>query len=378
MKKKSLVVAMAITLICATLLCGCGKGSYDFAAQDLTQYVTLPSDLTTRDYTQGLTLKAEPTDADIDKKIEELLKDKAEVVDAGADAKVEDGDELVIDFTGKINGEEFDGGSATDYKHTINIEKTTMIDGFDKGIVGMAKDETKDLNLKFPDNYSKSDLAGKDVVFTIKVKSIKRKQLPEVNDEYVANNPKIFGEEYKTVAEYRAHVLEDLKKEYETENKKDIINAAWQYALENSTIVKYPDGLKDEYTKTILEYYEHTVAAAKELHLKEYVKKEGYTSIDAFKTAVVIPEAEKTLKEQLVLYAAAQAVSVKITDEDATASAKAFYEDNIKPLLSFYSAYYGITDYNSFIKQYTLDFFKDGLVFDKAFEKITNTGAAEA
>ncbi len=374
--KKSLVIITAVLLMCSMLLSGCAKSSYDFAANDLSSYIELPADLLTRDYTAGLTLKGAPTSEDVDKKIEELLKDKAEEVELGDDAEVKDGDTVVMDYVGKINGEEFTGGSATDSKHAISIEKSTFIEGFDKGLIGMKKNETKDLNLKFPANYSNADVAGKDVVFTVTIDSITRKQIPEVTDDYVKNNPKIFGEEFTTAEAYRNHVLEDLKTEHETENKKAVINAAWQYVLENCSVKGYPEGLLEEYESTILEYYEHSVAASKEMHLKAYVKSEGHASVAAFKEAVVTPEAKDALKEQMALYAVAQKVGVSVTDAEAEESAKKFYEESIEPLLSFYSAYYGISDYKSFLKQYGLDYFKDGMVFDKAFEKVAKYESA--
>ena len=280
--KKKLTMIMALALACASVLTGCGKSDYDFEANDLTAYITLPSDVAERNYADGLTLKGAPTEEDINDKIAEALKKHAEEVELDENAVVEDGDELVIDYVGKLNGEAFTGGTATDSKHTVDIENSEFIDGFDRGMLGMKAGETKDLTLTFPNPYtSNPDLAGKEVVFTVTVDSIKRTKNPELTDELVKENPKDF-EEMATAAEYKEHVKEHLEEEVKAANDKKIINAAWKYILDNCKYNAYPEGVLEQYEKTYLDYYEHTVAAKDNLHLKDYVKKQGYTSIEAF------------------------------------------------------------------------------------------------
>ena len=369
--KKKLTILVALTLALSSLLTACGKSDYDFEANDLTAYITLPSDVTARDYTQGLTLKGEPTEEDINNKIAEALKKHAEEIDLDENAVVEDGDDLVIDYVGKIDGEAFDNGSATDSKHTVNLENSEFIDGFDEGMIGMKEGETKDISVKFPDPYTNNpNLAGKDAVFTVTVDSIKRTKNPELTDELVKDNPKDF-ENKATAAEYKEHVKETLEEETKTENNKKVINAAWKYILDNSTYNAYPEGVLDQYIKTYLDYYEHTVAANDNLHLKDYVKKQGHTSIEAFKEAVVKPEAEKALKEKLALYATAKLVDVKISADDVKKYAEDYYADYVEPSLAFYSAYFGISNFNDYYKQIKDDEgTKQGLLFDKTFEAI--------
>ena len=369
--KKKLTILLALTLALTSMLSGCGKSDYDFEGNDLSAFITLPSDVTTRDYKDGLTLKGEPTEDDINEKIAEVLKKHAEEVDLDENAVVEDLDELVIDYVGKIDGEAFANGSATDSKHTVNVKDSEFIDGFDEGMLGMKAGETKDINVKFPDPYQNNpDLAGKDAVFTVTVDKITRTKNPELTDELVKDNPEDF-EEMATAAEYKEHIKEHLAEEAKTENNKKIVNAAWKYILDNAKYNSYPDGILEKYEKTYLDHYEHTVAANKNQHLKEYVKAQGYTSVEAFKEAVVKPEAETALKEKLALYAAAKLVDVKITADDVKAYAEEYYEDYIEPSLSFYSAYFGISSFNDYYKQVKDDdSTKQGLLFDKTFEAI--------
>ena len=375
MKNKALVTLVALSLALATLLCGCSGKDFDYEGSDLSAYITLPSDYATHDYKEGLSLKADPTDKDVENKIKELLEDNfTEPVDLDENATVQDGDSVVMDYVGTFPGEEtpFEGGSASDQSHSIDLDNLKFIEGFEAGIIGMKAGETKNLNLKFPNPYENNpDYAGKDVVFKVTIDSISRTEVAELTDTLVSENPDIFGENVTTADAYREQVKKDLQKEADDANKSKIVNAAWKYVLQNSTYSSYPDGLLDKYISDYLDYYEHTVAAASNLHLKDYVIKQGHTSVEAFKEAVVKPEAEKALKEKLALYALAKDLSITVTDEDAKAKAKAEYDETVAPSLSFYSSYLGITDFESYLKYLGgTDSFKESILFDKVFEQI--------
>ena len=385
MKKKTLLCLTATLVVFATLLTGCGKADYDFENNDLSAYITLPEGLKDKNFTEGLSLKAEPTEEDYQKEIDAILKKHAEEVDLGEDAKVEDGDELVIDYVGKYKndgknsngteykaGDAFEGGSATDSKHTVNLEDSDFIEGFDKGMIGMGIGETKDIDMAFPSPYTNNpDLAGVEVTFTVTVDSIKRTKLPELTDEFVKENSEEF-EDMTTVAEYKEHLKEHLTEEIEAENNKKIINTAWKFVLENSTYTgTYPDGLRDQYIKTYLDYYEHTVAAGKNMHLKEYVKSQSYESVEAFKTAVVIPEAETALKEKLALYSVAKLMNITVTADDIKTQAQEDYKNNIEPNLALYKAYFGISSFSDYYASVKADpSVKEGMIFDRAFEAL--------
>lgn len=148
---------------------------------------------------------------------------------------VEDGDIVNIDYTGKIDGKEFDGGSATGYDLTIG--SGSFIDGFEDGLIGHKVGETVDLNLKFPDDYSNSDVAGKDVVFTVTINSISTKVTPELTDEWVQGR-NIAG--VTTVAEYQDYVYNQLLEQAQQTYDNDVQSAVGQYVLDNSTFKKDP------------------------------------------------------------------------------------------------------------------------------------------
>ncbi len=400
MKKKALVMLTSLTLALGSILTGCSGTNYDFENNDLTPYVTLPEDFLTRDYTQGLKLEALPTDEDIDKEIKSVMeKNFTEPVALDETATVADGDTVTIDYKGILAGETeaFAGGSATDYKLKINLEKPSFIEGFEAGLIGWTVGKTETLNLKFPDPYpNNADLAGKEVNFEVTLDKIERTTVKELTDTLVADNPEIFDEHnegIKTVAAYREHLKKEKSESAQKDNNGKIVNAAWKYALDNAKFTgEYPAGLLDKYIKTYTDYYEHTVAAANTetvngqqvsvpLTLKEYAKEKGYTSIEAFKDAVVKPEAEQALKDNLVLYSCAKAAGVSVSDAEAKELIKAEYEEGKQfyaslgitdpSTLSMYGLSY-LESLNSYIEANGgLQKYKGGVIFDRTFEKVT-------
>ena len=135
-------------------------------------------------------------------------------------AKVEEGNIVDIAYEGKIDGETFDGGSSDSYDLTIG--SNTFIDGFEDGVIGMKKGEEKDLNLKFPDDYSASDYAGKDVVFHVTVNAIKT---PEVQDDAWAET--YSNGEYKTMAELRENIRGTIEENLDSNAEQTLKNDAW-------------------------------------------------------------------------------------------------------------------------------------------------------
>lgn len=144
-------------------------------------------------------------DSDIDEMVERLRKQRAEWQTAAKAAA--DGDSIIIDFKGKIDGEVFKGGEAEDFEMELGAKR--MIEGFEDGLIGSKAGDEKDLPLKFPDDYHAEDLAGKDVVFEIKVKEVKESQLPELNDEFF----KQFGVEEGGVEAFREELKQNMAKE---------------------------------------------------------------------------------------------------------------------------------------------------------------------
>jgi trigger factor len=205
--------------------------------------IEVPPEATLKRYTQ-FQLKAEEVKYDptqVDRIIDEQRSTRSTLVPVEGRA-AESGDVVQIDFSGqyflgedKTERTEIPGGSATDFQ--VELTEGQFIPGFTEGIVGMNPDETKELELKFPDDYSQEDLAGKSAVFSITLKDIKAKELPEVNDEFVQEIS-----EFKTVAELREFLEERYQKE--AQDKTDFnVQAALLEALVEEIEVELPETL---------------------------------------------------------------------------------------------------------------------------------------
>jgi trigger factor len=153
------------------------------------------------------TLTAAVTDADIDDMLDNLRNQSAswEVAEKAAAS----GDQVTLHYSGSIDGEKFDGGTAQDQK--IEIGAGRMIPGFEEGLVGLKAGDTKDLKIKFPDDYQAEDLKGKKAVFAIEIVAIGAKKLPELDDEFAAR----FGVEEGGVEALRAEVRKGMESELE-------------------------------------------------------------------------------------------------------------------------------------------------------------------
>ncbi|WP_018085826.1 trigger factor [Desulfurispora thermophila] len=143
------------------------------------------------------------TDEDIENELKKLQNRYARLLTL-EEGEVQNGDLVSIDFEGKIDGEPFAGGQANDY--TLEIGSRTFIEGFEEQIVGMTVGETRDIKVRFPDDYGKEELAGKDAVFTVTVKLIKRKELSPLDDEFAKD-----VSEFDTLAELREDIANKLK-----------------------------------------------------------------------------------------------------------------------------------------------------------------------
>ena len=238
MKKKYAVLAAGM-LAAALALTGCsGEISNDYIT--ISQYKGVEAEA-------GDT--TEVTDEDVDTQIDSTRQMYAEL--ENVDRPAENGDTVTIDYVGTLNGEAFEGGSSEDYQ--LELGSGTFIDGFEDGIVGHSAGETFDLNLTFPDDYGSTDLAGKDVVFTVTLKTVSISNVPELNDEFVQS----VSEDSSTVEEYREEVRQMLEDNYAESAQLTLTENAWSAVMDNTEVKQYPDGAVDEMKNTIREQYQN-------------------------------------------------------------------------------------------------------------------------
>ncbi len=157
------------------------------------------------------------TEADIDKMIGMLQKQNSKL--ETHDGKAAEGDVLTIDFEGKIDGEVFEGGAATDFQ--IELGSQRLIAGFEEGLVDCSAGDIKELELKFPENYQNEKLAGQDVRFTVTVKAVKRAVLPELNDDFF----RLFGVNDGGLDAFRVEVRSNMQREAEQKSRDRIRDA---------------------------------------------------------------------------------------------------------------------------------------------------------
>ena len=157
------------------------------------------------------------TDEDVNKAIEDEQKKNARVIYV-EDRAVESGDIAVIDFDGSVDGVAFDGGKGEDYE--LEIGSNTFIPGFEDQLIGAKTGDEVKVEVKFPEEYHAADLAGKDAVFMVKVKSIKTKELPELDDDFASE-----VSEFDTLEEYKKSIKEKLEAQAAERVKAETENA---------------------------------------------------------------------------------------------------------------------------------------------------------
>lgn len=277
-----------------------GEGTRLVSVKDIGKYITIGQ-------YKGLSLEKVVetiTDAEVEGSIsQDLAMTKEEV----KDGVVEEGDTVVVNYVGTENGKEFNGGSAENQE--ITIGSGGYIPGFEDGILGMKKGETKDVPLTFPEDYIEPSMAGKDVVFKITLQSFKR--APELNDDWVAKNT-----DFKTVEEYKEDKKKLLQKSAEQMAESILYQNAWNQVYEASEVKEYPE-------KDVEEAY-----AEFETQIKSYAKQGGMELEDYLESQQVSKEAFETqcqeyaearVKQNLILQGIMDAEGMTLEDKESLA-----------------------------------------------------------
>lgn len=217
---------------------------------------------------KGITVEKtiEPvTDEDVEQEIQSALESYPVEV---TNRSVQEGDTVNIDYVGRIDGEEFEGGS--DEGALLKIGSGQFIEGFEDGLIGASKGETRVLDLTFPQNYTE-DLAGKAVEFTVTVNTI-NEPLEEPNDEWVAANI----EGYYTVEEYKAGIRSEQEENNKQTAEEQMRYTAWTTVVDGCTINEYPETLV-EMGKKLYTRQAETYAQYAGMELKEFIESSGIT-----------------------------------------------------------------------------------------------------
>lgn len=248
------------------------------------------------------------TEKEINEKLEQYQNEFAElVIKEGEDAVAENGDTVTIDFEGFKDGVAFEGGKGENYP--LELGSGSFIPGFEDQVVGMKVGETKDINVKFPEEYQAKDLAGADATFKVTVHEIKSKVLPELDDE-LAKDVNIDGVE--DLEALKKHIKEQLKSSKEAEAEEAFNEEIIDKLIEN-TPFEVPDAMVETEVQNIISEINANLQQ-QGLTLELYQQMTGQT-MDQLK-ADVRDNAEKRVKYQLIVAEIVKAENIEVSDEE--------------------------------------------------------------
>ena len=251
---------------------------------------------------------AEVSDEDVEKQLKNFQDRQGKMVEAPEGAAVENGDFTTLDFEGFVDGEAFEGGKGQDYP--LQIGSGSFIPGFEEQLVGAKVGEEKEVKVKFPEEYHSAELAGKDAMFKCTVRSIKHKELPEIDDE-LAKKVSTFQTLDELKADIRKNLLENAEKKAENDQKTAVI----EQATENIT-VDIPAVMIDNRVTSMIQ--EMAMRLEQQgMKLEQYLQ---YAGTDIAKIREDYREtAEKNVKTDLMLEEVAKAEDIKVEAKDLDA-----------------------------------------------------------
>ncbi len=253
----------------------------------------------------GLTAPKEEvkvTDKDIDEELKPYIDRATRLVSVKRKAKK--GDTAVIDFEGFDNGTPFEGGKGENYD--LKLGAGMFVPGFEEQVIGMKAGEEKDIDITFPEDYH-AELAGKAVIFHVKVNEVKESQAPEVDDEFAKD-----VSEFETLADFRKDLGGKLQERKEAQAKNDFENAVIEQLVENMEC-EVPDGMVEVQVDRLMDDYAMRLQS-QGIPMDQYMSMMGMTP--EMMRASSRPAALKQVQTELALTAVAQAENIEISDEE--------------------------------------------------------------
>ena len=278
---------------------------------------------------EAVKASVEVTDADVEKELESVRKRNARMLDID-DRAAQMGDTADIDFDGYLNGERFDGGKAEGHK--LELGSNSFVPGFEDQVVGMKVGEEKDINITFPTDYT-PELAGKDVVFKVKLNGITSPELPELDDEFAKD-----VSEFDTLDEYKADIRANLEKTRKEQADNNFRTAIMAQAVENIS-ADIPEVMVEEKVEDNLRGYARQFGMNdRNVSLDEIKKMMGIT--DEIMDSSIRPAALFQVKNDLLLDAVMKAEDLGETDEGFDAYVAKVAED-VKASVEQLKQYFG-------------------------------------
>lgn len=261
-------------------------------------------------------IETEVTEEEVDAQIERERENNARNITVD-DRPVEDGDMTTLDFEGFVDGEAFEGGKGENYPLTIG--SGAFIPGFEEQLVGAKIGEETEVKVTFPEDYQAEHLQGKEAVFKCTVKEIRKKELPELNDEFASD-----VSEFDTLAEYREDVRKNLEEQKAKDAKREREDAAVKAAVEDSEM-EIPEAMLETQQKQMVDEFAQRITM-QGISMEQYLQLTGTNYQQMVEQ--VKPQAEERVRSRLVLEAVAKAENLEATEED--------YEEELKTMADVY------------------------------------------
>lgn len=361
MNKKLLIgsgVVVAIVAVIAIILVFVNNKQSKEYNYDLSKYVKVGN-------YKGLeyaSQKASVTDEEVDVEIQRRLQ-KAAKTENSKTGKVENGDTINISFVGKIDGKEFEGGSSE--STDITVGTTQMIDGFVEGLIGKNVGESVTLNLKFPDDYGKTDLQGKAVEFKVTINSKKKISVPKLNTEFVRKNSK-----FTTVKEYKEGVKKELLNQKQKSLDSTVKQELWSRIIDKSKAKKYPEKELNEAMSQANKLEESYKAQAQnygmewETYLKTVMRtdKKGFEKLKQ-------EYAKNIVFNRMVMYSIARSENISLSNREYKKEILKILEDNGYDEESFKKAFG--KDIETYADEQN---WRQKVLFDKVLDKVMKDG----
>lgn len=300
---------------------------------------------------KGISLKKveyKVTDEDINNELNNMANKNSRLVSI-ENEPVAEKDIAVIDFEGFVDGVAFEGGKAEN--HELEIGSKTFIPGFEDQIIGMKIEDEKDINVKFPEEYFSAELAGKDATFKVKLHEIKRKELPELDDEFAKD-----VSEFDTLEELKNSIKEKLENENANKEKYETEENAIKTVCD-ATDIEIPSGMIETEVDNMMKDVE-TRLSYQGLNLKQYLQMVGKSEEDMRKEFE--EQAKVSVKSRLVLDAIVKAEKIEASEEEI--------EEKIKEMAENYGRNADELKNN----QHLINYIKENIVAEKAIKFVVD------
>lgn len=295
------------------------------------------------------TAKGEITDAEVDAEIKQAQDRLARFVPVERKAKL--GDIATIDFVGRTNGKEFDGGKAEDYR--LELGSKSFIDTFEDQIVDMNIGEKKTIQVKFPENYFSNELKGKPAEFDVTLNKLEEKQLPELNDEFASN-----VSEFETLADYKADIKKHLEESLAERLKKETENKIFEVVVKNAE-VEVPAMMVEEQLNMMLKDMEEKLSY-QGFKLKDY--------FDYIKSDVETYKKENSANAREIVKT--RLVLGEIVEKEKLAPTEKEIDDKLTKIAEKFNK--SLEDYKKSVSQNELFYIQNDILMEKLFAFLKN------